>query len=86
VALSAHNHTRFITEEIICQSTDRGDNWTRLGGDMTTGVDRNKLQIFGEDAGQGQPCRRHDGVQEYPTTTMFSESPLTPNGAVGGDA
>jgi len=22
---------------------------------------------------------RHDGVQEYPTITTFSESPLTPN-------
>jgi len=62
--------------------TDRGDNWTRLGGELTTGVDRNRAADFWEDAGQKHPAR-HDGVQEYPTITTLSESPLTPNVLVG---
>src|SRR5260370_25542964 len=45
---------------------------------MTTGVDRNKLQIFGKTPDKN-PLSRHDGVQEYPTITTLSESPLTPN-------
>jgi len=79
VAVSAHNHTTiYYGGNYLFKSTDRGDNWTRLGGDMTTGVDRNKLQIFGKTPDKGT-LSRHDGVQEYPTTTTFSESPLTPN-------
>jgi hypothetical protein len=62
----------------LFKSTDRGDTWTRLGGDLTTGVDRNKLQIFGKTPDK-KTLSRHDGVQEYPTITAFSESPLTPN-------
>jgi hypothetical protein len=41
-------------------------------------VDRNKLQIFGKTPDKNT-LSRHDGVQEYPTITTFSESPLTPN-------
>src|SRR6266487_586668 len=54
------------------------DNWIRLGGDLTTGVDRNKLQVFGKTPDKNT-LSRHDGVQEYPTITTFSESPLTAN-------
>src|SRR6266478_6571807 len=79
VAVSAHNHTTiYYGGNYLFKSTDRGDNWTRLGGDMTTGVDRNKLQIFGKTPDKST-LSRHDGVQEYPTITTFSESPLTPN-------
>src|SRR6266851_1264532 len=79
VAVSAHEHTTvYYGGNYLFKSTDRGDNWTRLGGDMTTGVDRNKLQIFGKTPDKNT-LSRHDGVQEYPTITTFSESPLTPN-------
>jgi len=39
-------------------------------------VDRNKLHIFGKTPGKNT-LSRHDGVQEYPTITTLSESPLT---------
>jgi len=55
----------------LFKSTDRGDNWVRLGGDMTTGVDRNKLQIFGKTPDKNT-LSRHDGVQEYSTITTLS--------------
>ncbi len=79
VAVSAHNHTTiYYGGNYLFKSTDRGDTWTRLGGDLTTGVDRNKLQIFGKTPDKNT-LSRHDGVQEYPTITTLSESPLTPN-------
>src|SRR5260370_41662242 len=79
VAVSAHQHsTGYCGGNYLFKSTDRGDNWTRLGGDMTTGVDRNKLQIFGKTPDK-TTLSRHDGVQQYPTITTLSESPLTPN-------
>jgi len=78
VAVSLHNHTTiYYGGNYLFKSTDRGDTWTRLGGDLTTGVDRNKLQIFGKTPDK-TTLSRHDGVQEYPTITTLSESPLTP--------
>jgi photosystem II stability/assembly factor-like uncharacterized protein len=79
VAISAHDHnTIYYGGNYLFKSTDRGDTWTRLNGDLTTGVDRNKLQIFGRTPDKST-LSRNDGAQEYPTITTLSESPLTPN-------
>ncbi len=79
VAVSAHDHkTIYYGGNFLFKSTDRGDTWTRLGADLTTGVDRNKLRIFGKTPDKNT-LSRHDGVQDYPTITTLSESPLTPN-------
>jgi photosystem II stability/assembly factor-like uncharacterized protein len=79
VAVSAFNDTTvYYCGNHLFKSTDRGDTWTPLGGDLTSGVDRNKLQIFGKTPDK-TTLSRHDGVQEYPTITTFSESPLTPD-------
>jgi hypothetical protein len=79
VVVSAHDHkTIYYGGNYLFKSMDRGDTWTRLGGDLTTGVDRNKLQIFGKTPDKNT-LSRHDGAQEYPTITTLSESPLTQN-------
>jgi photosystem II stability/assembly factor-like uncharacterized protein len=79
LAISAHDHnTIYYAGNYLFKSTDRGDNWTRLGADLTTGVDRNKLQVFGRTPDK-TTLSRHDGVQEYATITTLSESPLTSN-------
>jgi photosystem II stability/assembly factor-like uncharacterized protein len=79
VAISTHDHTTiYYGGNYLFKSTDRGDTWTRLGGDLTTGAERNKLQIFGKTP-EKNTLSRHDGVQDYPTITTLSESPLTPN-------
>jgi photosystem II stability/assembly factor-like uncharacterized protein len=79
VAVSLHNHTTiYYGGNYLFKSTDRGDSWTRLGNDLTTGVDRGKLPILGKVPDKNT-LSRNDGVQEYPTITTFSESPLTPN-------
>ncbi len=79
VAISAFEHTTvYYGGNYLFKSMDRGDTWTRLGGDLTTAMDRNKLQIFGKTPDK-TTLSRHDGVQEYPTITTLSESPLTSN-------
>jgi photosystem II stability/assembly factor-like uncharacterized protein len=79
VAVSSHNHTTiYYGGNYLFKSTDRGDSWTRLGGDLTTGVDRSKLPILGKVPDKST-LSRNDGVEEYPTITTLSESPLTPN-------
>jgi photosystem II stability/assembly factor-like uncharacterized protein len=79
VVVSAHDHrTIYYAGNYLFKSTNRGESWTRLGGDLTTGVDRNKLPVFAKVPDK-TTLSRHDGVEEFPTSTTVSESPLTPN-------
>ena len=78
VLVSADNHTTvYYGGNYLFQSTDRGDTWRPLGGDLTTGVDRSKLEIFGKIPDQ-KTLSRHDGVEDYPSITTISESPINP--------
>ncbi|HYM59294.1 MAG TPA: hypothetical protein VEZ11_00225, partial [Thermoanaerobaculia bacterium] len=59
----------------LFKSTDRGDSWTPLGPDLTTGQDRDKLPIMGKVPDK-YTLSRHDGVQAWPAITTVSESPI----------
>jgi photosystem II stability/assembly factor-like uncharacterized protein len=77
VTVSVHDHnTIYYGGNYFFKSTDRGDSWTRLGNDLTSGIDRNKLQIWGKTPDK-QTLSRHDGVEEFPTITTISESPVS---------
>ncbi len=77
VAISAFDHnTIYYGGNFLFKSTNRGDTWTKLGGDLTTGVERNKLPILGH-AQDKDMLSRADGVQDYPTITTISESPTS---------
>ncbi len=79
IVISAHNSkTIYYGGNFLFKSTDRGDSWTKLGGDLTTGAERDKLPIMGKVPDR-ETLSRHDGVQAYPCTTTVSESPLNPN-------
>ncbi len=66
--------TLYLGGNYVFKSTDRGDSWTRLGGDLTTGADRNKIPILGKMPGRDM-LSRNDGVTSYPNITTLSESP-----------
>jgi len=77
VLISAHDSkTIYYGGNFLFKSADRGDTWTKLGGDLTTGMDRSKLAILGKVPDEST-LSRHDGVQAYPTIATISESPLT---------
>ena len=77
VIISAFDHnTIYYGGNFLFKSTDRGDTWTKLGGDLTTGVDRNKLPILGKVPDK-ETLSRADGVEWYPCITTIAESPLT---------
>jgi Uncharacterized protein related to plant photosystem II stability/assembly factor len=59
----------------LFKSTDRGDSWTRLGGDLTNNQDREKLPIMGRVPDKNT-MSRFDGVQAWPAITTISESAL----------
>ena len=69
--------TIYYGGNFLFKSTDRGDTWHRLGKDLTTGVDRNKLPIMGRIPDK-EMRSASDGVQSYATVTVISESPKTP--------
>jgi photosystem II stability/assembly factor-like uncharacterized protein len=75
--ISSHDaKTIYYGGNFLFRSTDRGDSWTKLGGDLTTGVDRSTLSILGKTP-EKETLSRNDGVEWYPTITTISESPLT---------
>ncbi|MBI1745488.1 MAG: hypothetical protein HYR55_02745 [Acidobacteria bacterium] len=79
--LSAHNpKTIYFAGNFMFKSTDRGDHWVTLGADLTTGIERNQLPIFGViPTKERDTLSRHDGVQQYPTATTLAESPINPD-------
>ncbi|HXN22687.1 MAG TPA: hypothetical protein VOA41_08090 [Candidatus Dormibacteraeota bacterium] len=77
IVISAFDHnTIYYGGNFVFKSTNRGDLWTRLGPDLTTGVERNKLAILGKIPDKNT-LSRADGVQHYPTITSISESPVS---------
>jgi photosystem II stability/assembly factor-like uncharacterized protein len=75
VISSFDNKTIYYGGNYLFKSTDRGDTWTRLGGDLTTNQERDKLPIMGRVPDKNT-MSRHDGVQAWPAITTISESTL----------
>jgi photosystem II stability/assembly factor-like uncharacterized protein len=75
IVVSAYdNKTIYYGGNYLFKSTDRGDSWTRLGGDLTNNQDRDTLPIMGRVPDK-LTMSRHDGVQAWPCITTISESP-----------
>jgi photosystem II stability/assembly factor-like uncharacterized protein len=76
LVISSHDpKTIYYGGNFLFKSTDRGETWVKLGGDLTTGADRSKLPILGKLPAK-ETLSRNDGVEWYPTITTISESPL----------
>ncbi len=79
VITSEHDpKTLYFGAQYLFKSTDRGDSWTVISPDLTTGVDRNTLPIMGVMP-KDQTVSRGYGVTWYPCITRIGESPLDPN-------
>lgn len=76
IVISKYNsNTVYYGGNFLFKSTDRGDNWAKISPDLTTDIDRNTLQIMGKVPDKNTRSR-HDGVQQFPTITTVSESPV----------
>ncbi len=69
------SHTIYYGGNYLFKSTNRGDDWTRLGPDLTNNEDRDKLPIMGRVTDK-YTMSRFDGVEDWPAITTVSESPL----------
>jgi photosystem II stability/assembly factor-like uncharacterized protein len=67
--------TIYYASQFLFRSTDRGDNWTRISPDLTTGVEQNSLPTMGRLPDE-RMLSRQDGVWNYACITVIAESPL----------
>jgi photosystem II stability/assembly factor-like uncharacterized protein len=75
MAISPHDpHTIYYGGNHLFKSTDRGDNWTVLGEDLTTGAKRDEQPIMGKVPNE-HTLSRDDGVVAWPCITAIAESP-----------
>ena len=74
--ISPFNHnTIYFGANKLFKSTDRGDSWTEISGDLTRHLDVNKMKIMGRVWGP-DAVARNSSTSFYGTTTSMSESPL----------
>jgi photosystem II stability/assembly factor-like uncharacterized protein len=79
VITSTHDSkTLYFAAQYLFKSTDRGDSWTTISPDLTTGVDRNTLSIMGL-LPKDQTVSRGYGVTSFPCITRIAESPIDAN-------
>ncbi|TVP43824.1 MAG: glycosyl hydrolase [Mongoliibacter sp.] len=76
IQLSPHDHkTLYFGSYRVWKSTDRGDSWTAISGDLTTGKSRYELPM--KDRVPGIDALYDNGaMSKFATLTSISESPL----------
>lgn len=77
--ISSHDpKTLYCGAQFLFKSPDRGDSWTKISPDLTTGADRDSLPIMG-NLPDARTLSRNDGVGSWPCITTIAESPVNPD-------
>ena len=84
IVISPHdNRTIYFAAQYVFKSTDRGDSWTQLGGDLTRQIDRNRLAMMGKVPGS-DAVSRHEGTAEFGNISTIDESPVKKGVLIAG--
>jgi photosystem II stability/assembly factor-like uncharacterized protein len=79
LVISAHDpKVIYYASQYLYRSTDRGDSWTRISPDLTTGTEQNSLPTMGRLPDRKMLSRQF-GVWNWPCVTVISESPFNPD-------
>ena len=79
IVISSHDHNvLYYASQYLYRSTDRGDSWTRISADLTTGTVQNSMPTLGR-LPDNTMLSRQFGVWNWPCTTAIGESPVNPN-------
>jgi photosystem II stability/assembly factor-like uncharacterized protein len=74
--ISPHSNTRlYFAANILFRSDDRGNSWTKVSGDLTRQLDRNKLKVMGKIQ-TPDAVAKSDSTSFFGNITALSESPL----------
>jgi photosystem II stability/assembly factor-like uncharacterized protein len=75
IVLSAHDdNTIYTGSNVLFRSTDLGQTFEAISGDLTWAIDRDTLMIMGVPGGEAQ-MSRNDGQSSYGNLTAIAESP-----------
>lgn len=82
--VSQHNHKRlYFAANKVFRSDDQGNSWQPISGDLSRGIDRNKLPVMGR-VWSMDAVAKNQSVSIYGNITYLSESPLDENFLVVG--
>jgi len=74
--ISPHSPTRlYFGANHLFRSDDRGDSWTAVSGDLTSGVDRNRLEVMGT-VWSIDAVAKNRSTSFYGNIVALDESPL----------
>ncbi len=75
ILISPHDHnTIYVGANKVFKSTDRGNSWTAISGDLTTNTDRDTLSLMNVKASEID-IAKNDGVASYGNIVSLVESP-----------
>ncbi len=84
IIISKHNHKRlYFGANKLFRSDDRGDNWTAISGDLSRGIDRNKLPVMGK-IWSVDAVAKNQSTDIYGQLVAIAESPFDENHLVVG--
>ena len=76
ILISPHSHTRiYFASKRLWRSDDRGDSWTAISGDLSTGTNRLSLELMGK-TWSVDAIWDFFAMSQYSNVTSISESPL----------
>jgi hypothetical protein len=70
--------TVYVASNQLMRSRDRGASWEEASPDLTRGIDRDTLTIFGRPLSEPH-VSRNDGLSAYGTISTVEESPISPD-------
>jgi len=74
--ISPHSHTRlYFAANKLFRSDDRGDSWKVISGELSRGIDRNKLPVMGK-VWPADAVAKNASTSLYGNATALSESTL----------
>lgn len=65
--------TIYVGANRLFRSTDRGQRWTAISGDLTMGLDRDTVELMGVK-GKAITIAKNDGVEQYSALFSIAES------------
>ena len=73
--ISPHSHTRlYFAANKLFRSDDRGDSWKLISGELSRGLDRNKLPVMGKIWGP-DAVAKHASTDPFGNASALAESP-----------
>jgi photosystem II stability/assembly factor-like uncharacterized protein len=77
--ISKHNHKRlYFGSNMVFRTDDQGNTWKVISGDLSRGIDRNKLTVMGK-VWSVDAVAKNGSTDIYGQVTTIAESPLDEN-------